>query len=156
AHGRVEDGEGQSRQHPQLKIAGVEFALDGLERRGEHLRPIDGVHHVANGQHAEHVVPVGRGRQQAACRLDVRTRSGRGCRNFSLRSLPTSLQTSNLELRYALDYDQMPKPLRSNFEPGSTRDAVRRAQWKALGLTDEDLLKPKIALVNSSSELAIC
>ncbi|HEX6999246.1 MAG TPA: dihydroxy-acid dehydratase [Gammaproteobacteria bacterium] len=48
------------------------------------------------------------------------------------------------------------KPLRSNFEPGTTREAVRRAQWKALGLSDEDLLKPKIAVVNSSSELAIC
>src|SRR6478609_855676 len=50
----------------------------------------------------------------------------------------------------------MRKALRSNFEPGSPREAVRRAQWKALGLTDEDLLKPKIAVVNSSSELAIC
>jgi dihydroxy-acid dehydratase len=50
----------------------------------------------------------------------------------------------------------MKKALRSNFEPGSPREAVRRAQWKALGLTDEDLLKPKIAVVNSSSELAIC
>jgi dihydroxyacid dehydratase/phosphogluconate dehydratase len=48
------------------------------------------------------------------------------------------------------------KELRSNFEPGSPREAVRRAQWKALGLTDADLLKPKIAVVNSSSELAIC
>src|SRR6202008_1867798 len=45
---------------------------------------------------------------------------------------------------------------RSNFEPGSPREAVRRAQWKALGLTNEDRLKPKIAVVNSSSELAIC
>src|SRR5262244_3184325 len=50
----------------------------------------------------------------------------------------------------------MAKALRSNFEPGSPREAVRRAQWKALGLTDDDLLKPKIAVVNSSSELAIC
>ncbi len=50
----------------------------------------------------------------------------------------------------------MGKPLRSNFEPGTTREVVRRAQWKALGLTDEDMLKPKIAVVNSSSELAIC
>ena len=48
------------------------------------------------------------------------------------------------------------RKLRSNFEPGTTREAVRRAQWKALGLSDEDLLKPKIAVVNSSSELAIC
>ena len=50
----------------------------------------------------------------------------------------------------------MRKPLRSNFEPGSPRESTRRAQWKALGLSDEDLLKPKIAVVNSSSELAIC
>lgn len=48
------------------------------------------------------------------------------------------------------------KQLRSNFEPGSPREAVRRAQWTALGLSDEDMLKPKIAVVNSSSELAIC
>ena len=33
---------------------------------------------------------------------------------------------------------------------------VRRAHWRALGLSDEDLLKPKIAVVNSSSELAVC
>lgn len=32
----------------------------------------------------------------------------------------------------------------------------RRANWKALGLSAEDMLKPKIAVVNSSSELAIC
>jgi dihydroxy-acid dehydratase len=50
----------------------------------------------------------------------------------------------------------MKKALRSNFEPGSPREAVRRAQWKALGLSDADMLKPKIAVVNSSSELAIC
>jgi dihydroxy-acid dehydratase len=50
----------------------------------------------------------------------------------------------------------MKKVLRSNFEPGSPREAVRRAQWKALGLSDEDMRKPKIAVVNSSSELAIC
>src|SRR5690349_2164091 len=46
--------------------------------------------------------------------------------------------------------------LRSNFEPGSPREAVRRAQWRALGLTDDDMRKPKIAVVNSSSDLAIC
>ena len=48
------------------------------------------------------------------------------------------------------------RPLRSNFEPGSPRWAVRRAQWRALGLTDEDLVKPKIAVVNTSSELSSC
>lgn len=50
----------------------------------------------------------------------------------------------------------MKKQLRSNFEPGSSRWAVRRAQWRALGLTDEDMEKPKIAVVNTSSELSIC
>ena len=33
---------------------------------------------------------------------------------------------------------------------------MRRAQWSALGLTDEDLEKPKIAIVNSSSQPASC
>lgn len=46
--------------------------------------------------------------------------------------------------------------LRSNFAPGSVRWATRRAQWRALGLTDADMAKPKIAIVNSSSQLAIC
>ncbi|MGH3328775.1 MAG: dihydroxy-acid dehydratase [Streptomycetales bacterium] len=50
----------------------------------------------------------------------------------------------------------MAKTLRSNFEPGSSRWATRRAQWRALGLSDEDMVKPKIAVVNSSSDLAIC
>lgn len=49
-----------------------------------------------------------------------------------------------------------PSRLRSNFEPGTSRWAVRRAQWRALGLSDEDMLKPKIAVVNTSSEIAIC
>jgi dihydroxy-acid dehydratase len=48
------------------------------------------------------------------------------------------------------------RKLRSNFEPGTTRESVRRAQWKALGYSDTDLERPKIAVVNSSSELAIC
>jgi dihydroxy-acid dehydratase len=48
------------------------------------------------------------------------------------------------------------KQLRSNFEAGTTREVVRRAQWKALGISDADMQKPKIAVVNSSSELAIC
>lgn len=46
--------------------------------------------------------------------------------------------------------------LRSNFEPGTTRWAVRRAQWLAMGLTEADLLKPKIAVVNTSSTLSVC
>ena len=46
--------------------------------------------------------------------------------------------------------------LRSNLPVGSPRWATRRAQWRALGLTDADLVKPKIAIVNSSSGLAPC
>jgi dihydroxy-acid dehydratase len=46
--------------------------------------------------------------------------------------------------------------LRSNFPPGSTSWAMRRAQWLALGLTPQDMEKPKIAIVNSSSGLASC
>ena len=50
----------------------------------------------------------------------------------------------------------MTRKLRSNFERATSLWAVRRAQWRALGLTDADMEKPKIAVVNSSSELAIC
>ena len=42
--------------------------------------------------------------------------------------------------------------LRSN----AANNPGRRANWKALGLSKEDMEKPKIAVVNSSSELAIC
>ena len=49
-----------------------------------------------------------------------------------------------------------PSRLRSEVPVGSPRWATRRAQWRALGLTDEDLTKPKIAIVNSSSGLAPC
>ncbi|WP_208103517.1 dihydroxy-acid dehydratase [Rubellimicrobium sp. CFH 75288] len=49
-----------------------------------------------------------------------------------------------------------PARLRSDFRPGSTRWAVRRAQWLAMGIAEEDFAKPKIAVVNSSSTLSIC
>ena len=49
----------------------------------------------------------------------------------------------------------MSKKLRSNFERGTSFWAVRRAQWRALGLSDADMEKPKIAVINTSSELAI-
>ncbi|SFG88060.1 dihydroxy-acid dehydratase [Pseudomonas sp. NFACC45] len=50
----------------------------------------------------------------------------------------------------------MPKKLRSNFPYGSYLWAVRAAQWRALGIEESELEKPKIAIVNSSSNLAIC
>lgn len=46
--------------------------------------------------------------------------------------------------------------LRSNFTLGSTRWAVRRAQWSAMGISLEDQQKPKIAIVNTSSRLSVC
>ena len=45
----------------------------------------------------------------------------------------------------------MKRKLRSNLDEGSVPWSGRRAQWRALGLTDEDMQKPKIAIVNSSS-----
>ncbi|CAN7712680.1 dihydroxy-acid dehydratase [Caballeronia sp. LjRoot34] len=50
----------------------------------------------------------------------------------------------------------MTQKLRSNFTPGTTRWAVRRSQWLAMGLTEADFEKPKIAIVNSSSKLSVC
>jgi dihydroxy-acid dehydratase len=48
------------------------------------------------------------------------------------------------------------RTLRSNFPRGSYLWAVRNAQWQAMGIPEEDCEKPKIAVVNSSSELAAC
>jgi dihydroxy-acid dehydratase len=50
----------------------------------------------------------------------------------------------------------MTRKLRSNLEPGTALWAGRRAQWRALGISDADMEKPKIAIVNSSSELSSC
>ena len=38
----------------------------------------------------------------------------------------------------------------------AANSAIRRAHWRALGLSEADMQKPKIAVVNSSSELAVC
>jgi dihydroxy-acid dehydratase len=50
----------------------------------------------------------------------------------------------------------MTKQLRSNLKPGTALWAGRRAQWRAIGISDEDMAKPKIAVINTSSELASC
>jgi dihydroxy-acid dehydratase len=50
----------------------------------------------------------------------------------------------------------MKRKLRSNFPRGSYLWSVRNAQWHAMGIPEEDCEKPKIAVVNSSSELAAC
>lgn len=46
--------------------------------------------------------------------------------------------------------------LRSNMSDSSAMGITRRAQWKALGIGADELHKPKIAIVNSSSDLAVC
>jgi dihydroxy-acid dehydratase len=46
--------------------------------------------------------------------------------------------------------------LRSNAPIGTTWEALRRSHWSAMGFSQEDQAKPKIAVVNSSSELAVC
>jgi dihydroxy-acid dehydratase len=46
--------------------------------------------------------------------------------------------------------------LRSNFPIDSALAVVRRAEWAALGIPGTELDKPKIAIVNSSSDLAAC
>jgi dihydroxy-acid dehydratase len=48
------------------------------------------------------------------------------------------------------------KGLRSAFEPGTTRWVVRRSQWRAMGISERDMARPKIAVVNSSSGLSVC
>lgn len=48
------------------------------------------------------------------------------------------------------------RELRSNFPEGTTRWAVRRAQWRAMGIAEADFDRPKIAVVNSSSGLSVC
>lgn len=45
---------------------------------------------------------------------------------------------------------------RSNFEKGTTRWAVRRSQWRSMGIKEEDFDKPKIAVINTSSTLSSC
>ena len=46
----------------------------------------------------------------------------------------------------------MKRELRSN----KVMNFMRRSHWLTLGLSDEDMEKPKIAVVNSSSEIAVC
>ncbi|MFC7401880.1 dihydroxy-acid dehydratase [Citricoccus sp. GCM10030269] len=46
--------------------------------------------------------------------------------------------------------------LRSNFPLDSMRSLARRAEWKPLGVTPDQLNRPKIAIVNTSNDLAAC
>ncbi|HWM16837.1 MAG TPA: dihydroxy-acid dehydratase [Microbacterium sp.] len=54
------------------------------------------------------------------------------------------------------DQSNSARPLRSNLPPTSALGIARRAQWRSLGIPASDLLKPKVAIVNTSSELAAC
>lgn len=46
--------------------------------------------------------------------------------------------------------------LRSNLPPTSALGIARRAQWVSLGISPADLTRPKVAIVNTSSDLAAC
>jgi dihydroxy-acid dehydratase len=46
--------------------------------------------------------------------------------------------------------------LRSNLPPTSALGVARRAQWRSLGIPAAELDRPKIAIVNTSSDLAAC
>lgn len=46
--------------------------------------------------------------------------------------------------------------LRSNFPVDSARAITRRAEWRALGIDPSELDRPKVAIVNTSSDLAAC
>jgi dihydroxy-acid dehydratase len=46
--------------------------------------------------------------------------------------------------------------LRSNFSRSSALGIARRAEWRPLGIRADELDKPKVAIVNSSSDLAAC
>lgn len=50
----------------------------------------------------------------------------------------------------------MTRRLRSNFDEGTTLWALRKAQWTALGFSDAEMARPKIAIINASSELSSC
>lgn len=44
----------------------------------------------------------------------------------------------------------------TDFPRGSWGWVIRRTQWSALGLSEEDFAKPKIGVVNTSSSMSIC
>ncbi|GAA3661914.1 dihydroxy-acid dehydratase [Microbacterium marinilacus] len=48
------------------------------------------------------------------------------------------------------------RDMRSNLPPTSALGIARRAHWRSLGIPVEDLTLPKVAIVNTSSDLAAC
>ncbi|NEE01065.1 dihydroxy-acid dehydratase [Phytoactinopolyspora halotolerans] len=46
--------------------------------------------------------------------------------------------------------------MRSNFAANSAHAVTRRAQWVSLGIEPADLDRPKVAIVNTSNDLAAC
>ena len=43
-----------------------------------------------------------------------------------------------------------------DYRSNKLNNAVRRSMWLTLGIKDEDMTRPKIAIINSSSNLAVC
>ena len=42
------------------------------------------------------------------------------------------------------------------YRSNSYNTPIRRAMWRTLGIKDEDMTRPKIAIINSSSNMAVC
>src|SRR5215468_2982157 len=82
AEERIENRERQARENAELRVGGVELALDRLQRRGQHLGTIGDVGHVADRQQREDVVPVPLLGQQSRC-LRLATRCLRLAARYS-------------------------------------------------------------------------
>ena len=66
--------------------------------------------------------------------------------------------SDSTEVQPAHEYNREGQAImyRSNFTPGSTRWAVRRSQWRSMGIREEDMEKPKIGVINTSNKLSCC
>src|SRR5215468_5458614 len=96
AEERIENRERQARENAELRVGGVELALDRLQRRGQHLGTIGDVGHVADRQQREDVVPVPLlGQQGRYSRLAAR------CLRLATRCLRLAARYSRLAPRYS-------------------------------------------------------
>ena len=127
-----------------IRASGAGWATS-VAKIGGVLGPILGGYVLASGMPIVRSYGAARGLPRRPVRLRARDRPGRARpRPARARARPSS--------RFLIPRRMIVPELRSI----AANTAVRRAQWRALGLSEEDLLKPKIAVVNSSSELAIC
>ena len=99
------------------------------------------------GQAAGTAADLALQRQRRAARASTCARCSGGLAADGANLGPASAPLAPARRRRAMSAPR--RKLRSNLEPGTALWAGRRAQWRALGLSDEDMVKPKIAVVNS-------